>query len=195
MWQPADNALRGKVFQKKVLIIQTSPPHTGSTLLVNLLHGLFEGNKDKKIIFLRDDLCDDSWGSGAGEITILKSHDINIDGLINKYGAKYSVFFVCSERPLESSLIEVKYKSYRNVISFYYNELNETLQNPLTKIVSKVGGRVFAMLRGYTNATINVQNGIKRVLDMNAKYNEIKGFPFSYIDDFYEIHGSHRGRT
>jgi len=183
MWTPNNN-------NKKILIIQTSPMHTGSTLLVNILYGLFESLKDKKIIFK----CNDTWELNAGKITILKSHDINIDELINKYSSRYKLYFVCSERPLKNLLIDSKYKSYKNVISFYYNELNETPQNPLSKIVDNVGRRVFAMLKNCQNITINVSNGIKRISDMNAKYEEIKDLPFSYIDDFYEIHGSHRGR-
>ena len=29
---------------------------------------------------------------------------------------------------------------------------------------------------------------------MNNRYNEIKDLNFLYIDDFFEIHGSHRNR-
>lgn len=189
MWVPSNHKIR-----KKILIIQTSPMHTGSTLLINLLYGLFESHHDKKIIFLRDD----SWESGAGDITILKSHNTNIDELIKKYKKNYDLYFVCSERPLKNLFIDANYKNYRNVVSFHYNELNETLQNPLQKIASNVGRRVFKMLKNCEtpiNFTINVPNGIKRIIDMNHRYNEIKELPFSYIDDFYEIHGSHRGRS
>jgi hypothetical protein len=184
--------LKNHNIRKKILIVQTSPMHTGSTLLVNILHGLFESQKDKKIIFKFQ--SDNTWEPNAGEITILKSHDLDIDGWMDKYSSKYKIYFVCSERPLKNLLIEPKYKSYKNVISFYYNELNATPQNPLLKIVRKVGRSVFAMLKDCPNLTVNVANGIKRILDMNVKYEEIKDLPFSYIDPFFEIHGSHRGR-
>jgi hypothetical protein len=35
---------------------------------------------------------------------------------------------------------------------------------------------------------------IQRINAMNVRYEEIKHKPFTYIDDFYEIHGSHRNR-
>ena len=35
---------------------------------------------------------------------------------------------------------------------------------------------------------------IKRIELMNKRYDEIKDNNFSYIDDFFEIHGNHRNR-
>ena len=126
-------------------------------------------------------------------------HDINIDELIKKYSLNYNVYFVCSERPSKNLAIDPKYKLYRNVISFYYNELNETLDNPLPKIVTNVGRKLYNMLNRTktigVNININVQNGIKRVENMNNRCKEIEGQSFDYIDPFYEIHGSHRNRV
>ena len=33
---------------------------------------------------------------------------------------------------------------------------------------------------------------LERVVNMNKRYEEIKTKPFSFIDHFYELHGSHR---
>ena len=76
----------------KTLIIQTSPLHTASTFLVNAIYGIIPELFDKRIIFNNVN------ESLFKNIIAVKSHNINIDELINKYQKKYNLYFICSER-------------------------------------------------------------------------------------------------
>ena len=171
---------------KKILIVQTSPEHTGSTFLVNALYGLFEDTKDKKIVFEVE--------PNFENIFIIKSHTANIDELIAKYQSEYDVYFVCSQRILKNLYIEKKYVSYKNVVVFQYIELNETETNTLDEIVNNICDKVRNLLSN-NNIILNPQTAIERIMNMNKRYEEIKDKPFDYFDPFFEIHGSHRNRS
>jgi hypothetical protein len=170
----------------KKLIIQTSPPHTASTLLINALYGLIPELNDKKII----DICADNLEKYFNDIIVIKNHNINIDELIEKYKDQYDLYFVCSERKNMNKFIDDKYKSYNNVCVFDFNELNETPENTIPQIIQNIYDKINSML----NIELNVEGGINRINLMNVRYEEIKEKPFSYVEDFFKIHGSHRNR-
>jgi hypothetical protein len=182
---------------KKLLIIQTSPPHTASTLLVNALYGLIDELEDKNIFFNKDaEQLDEIIEKDFGDknIAVIKTHNTNIDKLINVYKDKYDLYFVCSQRPKHNLYIENKYLSYKNVVIFNFVELNETSENTIPKIIDTIYDRVYNLLSKYEFIKLNKENGIQRINNMNTVYKEIKNKPFSYVDPFFEIHGSHRNR-
>ena len=172
----------------KLLIIQTSPCHTGSTLLVNALYGLIPECSNKKII----GLWAKDFEKNFENIIIVKCHNTNIDELIEKYN-KYKVVFVCSERPQKNKLIDPKYKKYNNTIVFSYKELNETNNNSLVKIVDNIYKKVKKVLP--EDIQLDKTKCIERINNMNIRYQKIKDKPFTYVDPFFEIHGSHRNRS
>jgi hypothetical protein len=173
----------------KTLIIQTSPPHTGSTFLVNALHGLFTILHDKPIVYREP--INNIENIFKGDIFIVKTHDMNIDKIIEKYGDLYTVYFVCSERKNKEIIINNKYKTYENVIIFDFDELNETSSHPLTEIVDNIYNKIYPKITGFE---LDKEKCCQRIIDMNNRYELIKEKPFSYVDDFYEIHGHHRNR-
>jgi hypothetical protein len=170
----------------KKLIIQTSPYHTASTFLINALYGLIPELNDKKIIRIKDN----QWEQYFDEIIVLKCHNINIDELIEKYKNNYELYFICSERIEKGYIIDKKYKSYNNVIIFQFEELNESSTNNLYNIINNIYYKINTIL----NIKLNIESGIDRIIKMNNRYEEIKHNSFNYIDDFFEIHGSHRNR-
>lgn len=173
----------------KTLIIQTSPCHTASTFLVNSIYGLIPELFNKKII----GIWDDNFETYFENIIVVKCHNIDIDELIEKYNKQYKLLFICSERQEMNYIINEKYKKYNNVIMFDFNELNETKDNSLTQIVDNI----YYKVNNLFNKSIELDKTkcIERIQLMNARYEEIKNKPFTYIDDFFEIHGSHRNRT
>jgi hypothetical protein len=227
----------------KLLIIQTSPQHTASTFLINAIYGLIPELFNKKII----GIWDENFETYFENIIAVKNHDINIDGLINKYNTfrpteapshspscepsvpplacpsitpttsspteepshspscepsvpplaspsnntAYKVVFICSERKDKGYLIDAKYKTYDNVAIFDFNELNETTTNTLIEIVDNIYNKVTKIL---PDVELDTKKCIERIQLMNNRYEEIKDLPFSYIDGFFEIHGSHRNR-
>jgi len=171
----------------KTLIIQTSMFHTASTFLINVLYGLIIELSNKRII----GEWDNQWEQYFNDIIIIKCHNTDIDKLIMEYNNNYKLYFICSERKQYNLTIHDKYKLYNNVVVFDFDELNESSTNPLPDIIKNVYNKINKML----NIELNIEGGINRILDMNKRYEEIKEFPFDYIDNFFEIHGSHRNRT
>ena len=166
----------------KTFIIQTSPTHTASTLLINAIHGLVPGFFDKQIMF---DTFDDS-----DNIFIMKCH-FDIDELINTYGQIYKLIFICSQRKDMDIFMYERYKTYDNVVIFDFNELNETSINSLIDIVDNIYNKIKPLL----NINLDKIKCVERINLMNIKYEEIKHQPFDYIDEFFGLHGSHRNRT
>lgn len=172
--------------QKKTLIIQTSPHHTASTLLVNAVYGMIPYLSDKPVIFS----CPSSLTYlEDGDVHVFKSHDLNIDKWIRVFNDKYNLYFICSQRSSKGYLIDEKYRVYENVIIFDFEELLESKAKPLTKIIDNIHKKISKI-----GIAMRKQGGINRVRRMNAVYETIKDKPFSYCNSFYHIHGSHRNR-
>ena len=125
-------------------------------------------------------------------IMICKTHETNLDVLIKRYSEKYNVVLICSERKGKGLLFHEKYRSYENVVIFDYDELNETEENTLDKIVNNIYERVKPVLP--ENTELDKKKCKNRIEKMNERYEEIKHKPFSYIDHYYELHGHHRYR-
>jgi len=174
----------------KLLIIQTSPYHTASTFLVNALYGLISECYNKKII----GIWNKKFYKYFKNIIIIKNHNTDIDELIARYGKKYKLVFICSERQDRNLLIDPKYKTYSNVTIFDFAELNETIDNPLKDIVDNIYEKIKNILPEDICIQLDKSRCIERINNMNARYEEIKHNDFSFIDPFYEIHGSHRIR-
>ncbi len=176
----------------KIIIIQTSPPGTGSTVLTNAVYGLIPSLKDKSVIYIdfQYDEIDDKLYETYGDIIVLKTHYDNINYLIEKYENKYKLFFLCSERIEKNKFINCEYKFYKNVLVFQFNELNESETNSINNIIENIYEKLKKML----DIELNIQNGIDRIVSMNNLYEQIKKNSFKYYDKFYHIHGSHRNR-
>ena len=176
-------------YKKMNIIIQTSLPQTGSTVLINLLHGFIMKNEpvhhvahfynNSKRIYDNND-----------NINIFKLHEPNIDDFIEMFSDKYNLYFVSSERG--DKVIDEKYYHYKNVLIFNYNELLETQTYSVQDIVNNAYNKLRSFLPD--DIELNKQDAVERIQKMNLVYEEIKDKPFSYIDHFFELHGSHRNR-
>ena len=171
----------------KLLIIQTSPQHTASTFLVNAIHGLIPELFDKKIMVI----WNHNFGKYFENIIVVKCHNTNIDELINLYNKEYKLVFICSERKDYNYFIDEKYKTYDNVVVFDFNELNETNDNTLVKIVDNIYNKVKNVL---SDIELDKTKCIERINLMNIRYEEIKNNSFKCVDDFFRLHGQHRNR-
>jgi len=187
--------------------------HTGSTLLVNLLYGLITPNEpvngywnidDKIKLYTSCRLSPNLIGRESrsekvykpedfefsSSCCIYKSHNLDIDAIICKLSDDYRVYIISSER--DELVINKKYKLYNNVLVFNYEELLETDTNTLKDIVDNAYDKLILFLPN--EIKMIKSDGINRIRSMNKLYEEIKNNDFSYIDPFYELHGSHRGR-
>jgi len=174
---------------KPCCIIQTSPMHTASTFLTNVLYGLINELYNKPV--KESGNYADKYKIQS-KILVVKCHHIDIDYLNSYYGQFYDLYFVCSERREKNLLIDPKYKKYHNVLVFDFVELNETPSLSLESIVKHVAAKVKAMVPGPWGWSET--KAIRRIRDMNQRYAEIKERPFTYQDPFFLIHGHHRNR-
>jgi FkbM family methyltransferase len=176
---------------EKTIIIQSSPPHTGSTVLVNILYGLLHYNKpvtyinfDKRsgYAIINNLLKNDN-------VCIIKTHICNIDRL-KAHLKNYRLFFICSERG--NNVINSKFDTYNNVLKIKYNELLETPTYTVDNIVSVIQNKLLTFLPN--DFILNKELAVDRINNMNTQYELIKDKPFNYVDKFYHLHGSHRNR-
>ena len=180
---------------ENVIIFQSSPPRTASTVLINALYGIIPAIQKTRIV--------GQWNMRRNRplfknVQVLKSHDVDLDRLTEAFGKDHRIYFVCSERKELGIHIDKKYKYRKNVCCFDFDELNESESNPLNTIAQTICDRVEAMMQTANDqclGELSVEGGVERLTAMNKRYEEIKQLPFTHIDEFYEIHGSHRDRT
>lgn len=194
--------------KQKIVLIQLSPPRTGSTVLINILYGLLYYDKYVKFDneffnLLEDDKIskenkkdfEDKYLSE--DINIIKTHCLNID-LINKYFNNkniYKIYFICSER--DDKKIDEKYYINKNVIIFDYDDLLETEDYTTEMIVKNVKSKLINNITELNLKNINLDenDAINRIKNMNTLYEYIMYKPFTYYSNFFHLHGSHRNRN
>jgi hypothetical protein len=193
------------ITEKKIVLIQLSPPHTGSTVLVNILYGLLF--YDKKVKYDNEffDLLENDKISKENKITfdnqylsedinIIKTHCLNID-IINKYFNKkgnYNVYYICSER--DDKKIDAKYYDNKNVLIINYDDLLEAEDLTIEMIVKNVKSKLINNIKQLTNINMDETDAVNRIKNMNSLYEYIKTRPFTYCSPFFHLHGSHRNR-
>jgi hypothetical protein len=171
--------------KNNIKIFQSSPPHTGSTVLVNFIHGFL--CPEEPIYF------------NNNKFWIQKTHKLDIDNIMAQ-NSGFDCYFIMSERndSREKKLINNKYRNYPNVLIFNYNEIKNTTDSSQ---LNKITDNVFYKIKKFLPKSFFIEkddvykrNMTNRIQNMNKKYEEIKNKPFSYFDTFYHIHGSHKNR-
>lgn len=173
-----------------IRIVQCSGGHTGSTLLINLLHGFFR--KDEKINWNSESLIETKF--------ITKTHHLNIDEWNFWYNKIFKLYYVVSERK-DHKTVDIKYKNkyiYKNILFIDYDEINETKDNTLENICKNIIIKFKnffpkSIIPDLSDAEL-FNNVFTRISNMNKKYEEIKDKDFSHLDEFYLLHGGHRNR-
>jgi hypothetical protein len=167
----------------KLLIVQTSPARTGSTVLSNALYGMIPEFKDHPCVFVnRVNPLNEAL---FNNVILIKTH-LPIDHFRKNYGM-HKLVFICSQRKELNRLVPDKED---DVVVFDYEELNETKSNPLPQIIDNIYNKVQPLLP----MPLDKKGGITRITAMNARYIEIEKKPFNYHDPFFHLHGSHRNR-
>ena len=60
--------------------------------------------------------------------------------------------------------------------------------------IDNIYNRISHLFSNHGFIKFNKKTALNRIINMNKKYEEIKNKPFSYVDPFFEIHGSHRNK-
>ena len=172
-----------------IKIIQSSPPHTGSTLLLNLIHGFI--SPQEEIHYDTETLID--------KFLITKTHNTNIEFWEKTY-PQYKLFFIMSERNDSKivSKINNEYKKKSNVLVINYDKLLETNNNSIKNIVdylfNEFNNFIPKELKPNKDDDLIKDDMEKRVKKVNETVKLMKDKPFSEWDKFTGIHGHHRNR-
>ena len=162
--------------------------HTGSTLLLNLIHGFI--SPQEEIHYDTETLIE--------KLLITKTHNINITQLENKY-PQYKLFFIMSER--NDSKIKKKisdeYKKISNVLVINYDKLLETnnsMKNIVDYIFNKFNNFIPKELKPNKDDDLIKDDMEKRFKKVNETVELMKDKSFKECDKFTGIHGHHRNR-
>ena len=172
-----------------IKIIQSSPGHTGSTLLLNLIHGFISPHEE---IHAHMD-------ESIHDFLITKTHNINIKQIENKF-PQYKLFFIMSERndSKVQKLIDNEYKNKPNVLVINYDKLlesdNNSIKNIINYIFDEFNKFIPKELKPNKSDDSIKDDMEKRVQIVNETVKLMKDMPFSQWDKFTGIHGSHRDR-
>ena len=161
-------------YNSNTTIIQSSSPHTGSTLLSNVLYGFFCPKRPinyKRTINRRCQLS-----------KVVKTHS-------NKGFWKdiRNVIIVTSVRDGHPESFG---KDDRNIVVVPYEVLLGTEVEIATRVYDILSKRV----KGLPNRKRSINRGARRLKAMNIRYLEIQYRTFSFVDPFFHLHGSHRNR-
>ena len=171
-----------------IKIIQSSPPHTASTLLSNLIHGFICPQEE---IQYSSDVIDN--------FLITKTHNLNIIDLENKY-PQYKLFFIMSER--NDSKVKAKInnelKKKSNVLVINYDKLLETDNNRIKNIIDYIFNEfnnfIPKELKPNKDDDLIKDDMENRMKIVNETVENMKDKLFDEYDKFTSIHGSHRNR-
>ena len=176
------------ITETNVRLIQASWGRTGSTVLSNILQGLFYATEPLTFGRFREErdvkkLLLNSF--------VIKTHNKRVTELINEYcGNTYEYWIISSNRGWK-----IYQCDHSNFISFEYEQLLETETNPIEMIVDNVVQKLKETLPRSIADQMDVNGSINRIKNMNTFYETVKDRTFKYSDRFYGIHGHHRSRT
>ena len=175
--------------KQKFKIIQSSPIHTGSTLLLNLIHGYL--SPDEEIHYNTERLID--------KFLITKTHNTNVKYWIDKY-PQYKLFFIMSERndSKVKRMINSEYRQYPNVLIINYDKFvvsdNNSQENVINYIFNKLNDFLPKELKPNKDDNLIKIDIEKRFNIVNETVRQMKHKNFNEYDKFTHIHGSHRNR-
>ena len=173
---------------KPIRIIQTAAAHSGSTVLSNILMAYFQPYES--LAFMGKHTYSEDF---LEKNIVVKSHDKNLDDWINRFGHKYNLYFIISDR---DDYDWSDYYHYENTLFIKYKEILETKENSLENISKNIYTKVKELLPEefmlQNREKISIQNGVNRIKNMNERYEKIKTKPFQFVDKYYQIHGHHK---
>ena len=171
-------------------IVQSSIPHTGSTLLMNIVLGFL--SPEEPMQWYNEKTIE--------KILISKTHNTNVDYIIDKH-KEYNFFFVMSERNDKKikGLIKDEYRNKDNVLIINYNEINVTTNLALDDVIENMFHKFKKFfpddLIPNKDDQLIKEDMKNRITNMNIVVEKLKNNSFySDWDHFYGIHGNHRNR-
>lgn len=193
------NPVKSQLFNDYI-IVQVSPltGRTGSTLLANILYGMYRPDDAVKYVhsMYREEDFDNNIKNTD---VVVKTHCSDLQRIMD-VNQDRKLLFIYSSRPElgKSYTIPKQYKSYGNVLNLQYKYIAEKKQPDSEKVIE----HVFCKVKEFVGDKIKIPGTDREVLHkirerisgMNRRYEEMKDKPFSEWCPFYHVHGSHKNR-
>jgi len=198
---------------RKYHIFQSSIGMSGSTLLVNILIGLFEGT-DSKYAFLEQDYTNHHHhGTVVGQgvdadskdytapinsTVVTKTHIIDVDAILTRYRYDFDrMFFVSSSRGehhLDDRYCDPDGKYASIVLCLDYNDFIYNDPSHMLDSVRYVRRKVVERFPYFAGIKFDDDAAVDRIREMVQVMENMKNEPFGRTDDKFGVHGSHKGR-
>lgn len=173
--------------KSNIRIVQMSQTRSGSTLLSNILYGLFQ--PDEPICFCSMD-THQILSPFIHDHFILKTHSEQ-PSEINSNFPQYTIYYVASVRPSRGKINHKKYvKTVPRFIAIDYDLISGDVEESVDNVVRTLQ----QLLPTELMAVANKETAVGRIKAMNDRYDQIKDLPFVEYDPFFKIHGHHRNR-
>ena len=161
-------------------IIQSSFPRTGSTVLTNILYGIF---CDSHVHV--EHTGNTSW-EGNKKLNVVKTHNTDFFSWMNEAPTRVTTIVITSDRRDRKKLSP---SEHQNLVRIPYPFLAQENERRIAwAVYALLGTKLINLPDKETAISIATQ----RLRDMNVRYEQIKHKPFGYFDPKWHIHGSHR---
>ena len=167
-------------------IIQTGAPHTGSTLLANIVQGLVDAARPLEHGMYLDASARPTARAVVPGV-VFKFHNTSDAFMDAQLRAGRFVFV--SRRARHATVDAARYEGHPAVCVVDYEAL--TAGGGAADEVDHVLARLGERLPGLK---ANRSRAIARVVAMNALYERVKERPFTWSETMYLLHGHHRDR-
>ena len=167
-------------------IIQTGAPHTGSTLLANIVQGLVDAARPVEHGMYLDHAARPTARALVPGV-VFKFH--NTSAAFMDAHLRAGRFVFVSRRARHATVDAARYERHPAVCVVDYEALTASggVAGEVDHVLARLGERLPGL-------KANRSRAIARVAAMNALYERVKHRPFTWSEPMYLIHGHHRDR-
>jgi hypothetical protein len=194
---------------QKYHIFQISKPHTGSTLMTNLLIGLVSHDPtNEHVVFLEKEARILSYrgkiyrGSDCNVTVVTKTHQTKVDRLTKLFASQFDrLYFVAVNRGKKKSVSDRYCRNYTNVLCFEYGDTVYNSTSPdeeasnRANVVHRVRKALQDKFEYFAGYYLDETAAVKRLEEMDTVVEEYKQYDFTRVNHKFEIHGGHRNRV
>lgn len=186
----------GKAPTSKYHIFVASKPDSGSTLLANMLLGLFDDADANQNFMHYNFAIVEPEGANIDDTTVTKTHINDLDVIYTHFRDDYDqIFFVVTNRG--QARLEERYcgPDYSHMIlCLEYDEFIYADESKMKDSISFVAKRIHDQFPYFENAELDEDNCAKRLKEMGEEMEAMKDMSFTQANRKFGVHGGHAGR-
>jgi hypothetical protein len=193
--------INGKTYH----IFQASPPHTASTVLNNVLIGMFEPDAEYSFMIYNKERTirrhDKDVSIDDGHI-VTKTHILDLMGLYKQHRTVFDeILFVVANRGISpETRIDASLCQYNNVLCVEYEELLYSDDQGREMVVRALAQKLKDRFDYFFGDELDLMDGnrlknaVTRLAQMDQATMSLADQPFTFSDNKFGVHGGHRHR-